>query len=257
MPLLIQFLIPQKYIEESNTKKKIILTIDYQLASLDRYYVEFENSYNTDSKKNESLSKQIYKIYKEYREIFDSTIWNLRDLGKKKIEVRNLDVKLDILSSKGYKLGVEKVKHDLQDIKAENARLEKHQWSHFLFMGVFSIPIRSSHASTNKTLKYIRIYIYIYIQIDDYFAGCIVALFSRCFLQITFPPLFPEEVQPQDLFTTSLFGEHITLYTHSYLCYGMSTMADQYNVSAIRECVRNTGIMICLCIKEVVHRLLL
>jgi hypothetical protein len=41
--------------------------------------------------------------------------------------VRNLEVKVDVLSTKGYKLGLEKVKHDLEDIKAENARLEKQQ----------------------------------------------------------------------------------------------------------------------------------
>jgi hypothetical protein len=71
-----------------------------QIASLSRYYIEFENSYNADTKKNESLSKQIYKIYSEYRTIFEQTIDNLKELGSKKVEVRGVEERVDLLAAK-------------------------------------------------------------------------------------------------------------------------------------------------------------
>ena len=73
------------------------------MATLERYYVEFENAYQADNKKNESLSKQIFGIYKEYREMFEKTVENLKELGKKRVEARGLELKTDLLQAKGHK----------------------------------------------------------------------------------------------------------------------------------------------------------
>ena len=87
------------------------------MANLERYYVEFENAYNTDSKKNESLSKLINKIFYEYKEVFESTVGSLKEIGNKKIEVRELDLKIDTIAQKRYKENNEKILYNLNEIR--------------------------------------------------------------------------------------------------------------------------------------------
>lgn len=97
----------QKIIKEAKQHEE---NIEVQIASLGRYYIELENSYNADSKKNESLSKQIFKIYQEYRQIFEQTTQNLKDLGNRKVEVRGIEERVDLLAAKQHKQGIEKLK---------------------------------------------------------------------------------------------------------------------------------------------------
>lgn len=84
---------------------------------------ELESIYNTDAKKNESLSKQIFKIYQEYRSIFEQTVNNLRDIGNKKIETRAIDAKTVLLATKHYDKSMEKLKSDIEEIRQENVQL--------------------------------------------------------------------------------------------------------------------------------------
>ncbi len=105
-----------KDLEESTT---------FYSQSLERNQVEIENTYNSDSKKAESQNKQIFKIYNEYRDIFNKTLNNLKEVGKKKIEARELEVKKNLLTAKGFQKSIDKLKFDLQEIKKENEKLEK------------------------------------------------------------------------------------------------------------------------------------
>ncbi|KRW98547.1 hypothetical protein PPERSA_00039 [Pseudocohnilembus persalinus] len=107
----------QKILEEVTDMER---QINSQVSVMNRYFVEFENAFNTDPKKKESLHVQIYKIYDEYRSTFKKTIKLLQDSSQSQIEVRETEGKLEQITAKGYNNSLDKLRKDLEDIKKEN-----------------------------------------------------------------------------------------------------------------------------------------
>ncbi|KAL4430425.1 hypothetical protein ABPG74_013275 [Tetrahymena malaccensis] len=105
--------------------KSVEESIQYYQGTLERHMNELEAIYNTDAKKNESLSKQIFKIYQEYRSIFEQTVNNLREVGNKMIESRSIEAKTVLLATKHYDQSLDKLKQDIEEIRQENMKLQK------------------------------------------------------------------------------------------------------------------------------------
>lgn len=76
-----------------------------------------------DFKKSENLTKQIQKMYQDYKSTIENTIKNLQETVKRRVEGRQLECKVMILLSRNHKASLEKMNGDLTDIKAENEAL--------------------------------------------------------------------------------------------------------------------------------------
>lgn len=76
-----------------------------------------------DFKKTENLTKQIQKMYQDYKATIESTIKNLQETVKRRVEGRQLECKEMLLLSRNHKASLEKMNGDLSDIKAENNAL--------------------------------------------------------------------------------------------------------------------------------------
>ena len=62
-------------------------------------------------------------MFQDYTQTFDSTIKNLQETGRTKLEGRDLDRKIDQLSSKNYLPTISKLQSDLTVLKEENAKM--------------------------------------------------------------------------------------------------------------------------------------
>lgn len=103
--------------------KELETSIDFYQQSLQRIYTEIENMMMMDFKKSEKVTQQIQKMYQEYKQVIETTIKNLLEQGRKKVESKQLEVKMDVLNTKNYKGNLEKMHLDLQEIKKENEAL--------------------------------------------------------------------------------------------------------------------------------------
>ena len=105
--------------------KELESSIDFFQQSLQRQFTEIENMMMMDFKKSEKTTQSIQKMYQEYKQVIETTMKNLLEQGKKKVESKQLEVKIDVLNTKNYKGNLEKMQLDLQEIKKENEALYK------------------------------------------------------------------------------------------------------------------------------------
>jgi len=102
--------------------KEVEKAIDYNTSLLERLYTETENLLKNDPKAD-SLTKAILKLFNEYKTTFESTLQNLRDQGKKKLDSREIEQKIDLLSTKGFKNIISKLQVDLKSLQEDNKRI--------------------------------------------------------------------------------------------------------------------------------------
>jgi len=105
--------------------KELETSIEFYQQSLQRQFTEIENMMMMDFKKSEKTTQQIQKMYQDYKLVIETTIKNLLEQGRKKLESKQLEVKIDVLNTKNYKGNLEKMQLDLQEIKKENDALYK------------------------------------------------------------------------------------------------------------------------------------
>lgn len=105
--------------------KELESSIDFYQQSMQRQFTEIENMMMMDFKKSEKVTQAIQKMYQDYKQVIETTMKNLLEQGKKKVESKQLEVKIDVLNTKNYKGNLEKMQLDLQEIKKENEVLYK------------------------------------------------------------------------------------------------------------------------------------
>ena len=105
--------------------KELETSIEFYQQSLQRQFTETENMMMMDFKKSERTTQQIQKMYQDYKLVIETTMKNLLEQGRKKLESKQLEVKIDVLNTKNYKGNLEKMQLDLQEIKKENDALYK------------------------------------------------------------------------------------------------------------------------------------
>lgn len=103
--------------------KELEKSIEFYQSSLQRQFTEIENMMMMDFKKTEKITQQIQKMYLEYKQVIETTIKNLLEQGKKRLESKLFEVKIDVLNTKNYKGNLEKMQMDLKEIKKENEAL--------------------------------------------------------------------------------------------------------------------------------------
>lgn len=59
----------------------------------------------------------------EYRNLHKCSTEAIKELGNKKIQVYEMEIKSETLLTKGYKVTVDKLKHDLNEVVQDNMRL--------------------------------------------------------------------------------------------------------------------------------------
>ncbi|CAD8134204.1 unnamed protein product [Paramecium pentaurelia] len=114
-----------EYLKQAKELSQLEDSLQFQDNMINRYCIEIENLINQDPKKSETVVKQIQKQYQDYKIVYKQSAELMRNIGEKRIQIYDTELKMEDILLKGYKKNVEKLRQDLTDIQAENKNLEK------------------------------------------------------------------------------------------------------------------------------------
>ena len=97
-----------------NELEALTSSIRLQDQTLNRVYIEFENSLiSKDPKRSDLLYSRIFAVYNEFKQVYAKTISNLEVQEKLKKESQSLEVQVEILKSKKYEEKLEQLRQEI------------------------------------------------------------------------------------------------------------------------------------------------
>eukprot|EP01017_Pseudomicrothorax_dubius_P043126 TRINITY_DN712_c0_g2_i1.p1 TRINITY_DN712_c0_g2~~TRINITY_DN712_c0_g2_i1.p1 ORF type:complete len:256 (-),score=100.57 TRINITY_DN712_c0_g2_i1:97-864(-) len=105
--------------------KELEESITTSANTLERYCTEIDNFLVQHPKKAENVYRTIAKHFKEFKEIFEKTRQLINEMGKNKLDSRELEQKIELLQSRKYKENIDKLSQDLNNLRSDNEQMLK------------------------------------------------------------------------------------------------------------------------------------